>query len=81
VPARARSASWTVTDLLLHELGANAVELRPLFAPGFAADALADLEWSRAHGLRKRLTVICDALRETAWCLDRRKAQRSGRNR
>jgi len=59
---------WTVTDLLrLLELGANAVELRPLFAPGFAADALADLEWSRAHGPRKRLTVICDALLATAW--------------
>ncbi len=67
--SRAHAVSlWTVTDLLrLLELGANAVEVRSLFAAGFAADALADLEWSRAHGPRKRLTVICDALLETAW--------------
>ena len=41
--------------------------MRPLFAPGLAANALTDLEWSRAHGPRKRHTVICDALRETGW--------------
>jgi DNA primase len=66
---------WTVADLLrLLQLGAtpgaartNAFELRPLFAPGLAADALADLEWSRIHGARKRLTVLCDLLLAAAW--------------
>jgi hypothetical protein len=59
---------WTVDDLVtILGLGANAYELRPLFAPGLAAGHVADLTWSRDHGPRKRLTVICDALREFAW--------------
>jgi hypothetical protein len=59
---------WTVADLIrVLSLGAGAYELRPLFAPGPVTDRIADLEWSRAHGARKRLTVICDALVEEGW--------------
>ncbi|HVA37951.1 MAG TPA: hypothetical protein VNJ51_10105, partial [Candidatus Dormibacteraeota bacterium] len=44
-------AAFTVDDLrTLLALGANAHEMRPLFAPGFAADALADLLWSAPTG-------------------------------
>ena len=59
---------WTTADLTrVLTIGVDAFEMRPLFAPGLAANALTDLEWSRAHGPRKRLAVICDALREAGW--------------
>ena len=61
-------ALWTLDDLIaILTLGANPYELRPLFAPGAAADRVAGLAWSRAHGPRKRIAVICDALRESGW--------------
>lgn len=61
-------ALWTVDDLVaLLTIGANAYEMRGLFEAGLAADRVADLLWSREHGTRKRLTVICDALRESGW--------------
>ena len=59
---------WTTADLVrVLTIGVDAFEIHPLFAPGLAANALTDLEWSRAHGPRKRLAVICDALREAGW--------------
>ncbi len=63
-----RVSLWTTDDLLrVLTLGIDAYELRTLFAPGLAANALTDVEWSRAHGARKRLAVICDALLEAGW--------------
>jgi hypothetical protein len=63
-----RVSLWTTDDLLrVLTLGIDAYELRTLFAPGLAANALTDVEWSRAHGVRKRLAVICDALLEAGW--------------
>jgi hypothetical protein len=61
-------ALWTVDDLVaLLRAGPDLAELRALFAPGPAADRVGDLLWAREHGVRKRLAVICDAIRETAW--------------
>ncbi len=61
-------ALWTVDDLTrVLRLGANAYELRSLFAPDIAAARVDDLVWSRDHGARKRTTVICDAVIEAGW--------------
>jgi hypothetical protein len=61
-------ALWTVEDLVaLLRVRPDLVELRALFAPGPAADRVGDLLWAREHGVRKRLAVVCDAIRETAW--------------
>ncbi|MBV9263672.1 MAG: hypothetical protein JO324_05060 [Candidatus Eremiobacteraeota bacterium] len=56
-------SAWTVADLqTLLRIGANPLEMRPLFAPGFAADGLDDLLWERIHGKRKRVRLIADAI-------------------
>jgi len=56
-------SAWTVDDLQkLLQMGANSFEIRPLFAPGFAADALDDLLWERMHGRAKRVRLIADAI-------------------
>ncbi len=61
-------ALWTVDDLVaLLRAGPDLAELRALFAPGPAGDRIGDLLWARERGVRKRLAVICDAIRETAW--------------
>ncbi len=45
-----RVSLWTTDDLLrVLTLGIDAYELRTVFAPGLAANALTDVEWSRAH--------------------------------
>ncbi len=55
--------AWTADDLRLAlALGANAYELRNAFAPGYAADALTDLQWARAHGDAKHVRVVMDIL-------------------
>lgn len=59
-------SAWTVDDLeRLLRIGSNPYEMRPLFAPGFAADALDDLCWEREHGRRKRVRLIADAIVRT----------------
>jgi hypothetical protein len=59
-------SAWTVEDLqTLLRIGSNPLEMRPLFAPGFAADALDDLLWERAHGRSKRVRLIADAIVRT----------------
>ncbi|MBV9720169.1 MAG: hypothetical protein JOZ77_12690 [Candidatus Eremiobacteraeota bacterium] len=59
-------SAWTVDDLeTLLRIGANAFEMRPLFAPGFAADALDDVLWERHHGRAKRVRLIADAIVRT----------------
>ena len=40
---------------------------RAAFCPGFAADALTDLLWERAHGRAKRVRLIADAILRTGW--------------
>ncbi|MDE2573526.1 MAG: hypothetical protein KGM44_13510 [bacterium] len=61
-------AAFTVEDLrTLLALGANAHEMRPLFAPGFASDALADLLWNRAHGESKRVADVAALVRQAGW--------------
>ena len=59
-------SAWTVDNLeTLLRMGANPFEIRPLFAPGFAADALDDLQWERGHGRAKRVRQIADAIVRT----------------
>lgn len=55
--------AWKVDDLRLAlALGANAYELRNAFMPGYAADALTDLQWERSHGEAKHVRVVIDIL-------------------
>jgi DNA primase len=59
-------SAWTVDDLsTLLRLGSNPFEMRPLFAPGFASDALDDLLWERRHGRAKRVRLVADAIVRT----------------
>ena len=59
-------SAWTVDDLeTLLRSGANPFEMRPLFAPGFAAEAIDDLQWERHHGRAKRVRLIADAIVRT----------------
>jgi len=44
-------------------------ELRPLFAPGYAFDALNDLLWQRSHGEAKRIAVVADLVCTAGWKL------------
>jgi DNA primase len=59
-------SAWTVDDLTtLLRLGSNPLEMRALFAPGFASDALDDLLWERRHGRAKRVRLIAGAIVRT----------------
>jgi hypothetical protein len=60
-------SAWTVDDLVrAATLRLDCSQLRPLFAPGYAADALGDLAWARVHGPAKRLRVVASLLLEIA---------------
>ena len=59
-------SAWTVDDLTkLLRVGANPLEIKALFAPGFASDAVDDLIWERYHGRAKRVRLIADAIVRT----------------
>ena len=61
-------SAWTVEDLqTLLRIGANPLEMKALFAPGFASDALEDLLWERHHGRAKRVRLIADAIVRAGW--------------
>jgi hypothetical protein len=61
-------SAWSIDDLCrLLELGATALEIRPMLEPGIAENARAELEWKREHGAAKRAAVICDGLIEGGW--------------
>jgi hypothetical protein len=61
-------SAWTIDDLAtLLRLDAGPFEIKPLFAPGYAADALDDLTWERRHGRVKRVRLIADAIVRTGW--------------
>ncbi|HTD35535.1 MAG TPA: hypothetical protein VK665_17845 [Candidatus Elarobacter sp.] len=56
-------SAWTVDDLaVLVHAGLDLHAMRPLFAPGFAEDALADVLWEHEHGRAKRVAVIAEML-------------------
>ncbi len=56
-------SAWTIDDLaVLVHAGLDIQAMRPLFAPGFAEDALADALWENAHGRSKRVAVIAETL-------------------
>lgn len=60
-------SAWTLDDLTaLAHAGLDPHEMRSLFAPGFAEDALGELLWERAHGEAKRVAVIAEMLQQIA---------------
>ncbi|MBC5829013.1 MAG: hypothetical protein GIW98_02335 [Candidatus Eremiobacteraeota bacterium] len=74
-------SAWTVVDLVtLLQTGSDIHELRPLFAPGFASDALADLQWDRNHGARKRMLLIARYVHEEGWRAQCEAAQQGSAN-
>jgi DNA primase len=63
-------AAFAVEDLqTLLRIGSNAYEMKGLFAPGFAADGLADLVWERHHGRAKRLRFIEETIVRAGWAM------------
>jgi len=63
-------AAFAVEDLqTLLRIRSNAFEMKALFAPGFAADALGDLVWERHHGLPKRLRFIQETIVRAGWAM------------
>jgi len=59
---------WLVDDVITcldEQIGP--AELLPAFAPGHAADAIADILRERAHGRRKRIAVLFRLIIERAW--------------
>ena len=63
-----RVSAWTVDDLsALLGVAANPAEIRPLLAPGFAEDRVADAVWERGHGRAKRVAVIAETLAAAGW--------------
>ncbi|MBC5799225.1 MAG: hypothetical protein GIX03_03340 [Candidatus Eremiobacteraeota bacterium] len=61
-------AAFTSDDLIaLLAAGADPREMRPLFAPGFAAERIEAFLWEREHGERKRIAVICQIVTEAVW--------------
>lgn len=61
-------SAWTVDDLAaLLAAAANPAEIRPLLAPGFAAERVAAAAWERAHGRAKRVAVIAETLVAAGW--------------
>ena len=58
-------AAWSVDDLVRAAvMRLDCSQMRELFAPGFAADALDDLAWAQIHGPDKRLRVVASLLME-----------------
>lgn len=56
-------SAWTVDDIAQAvALGLDCSQMRELFVPGFAAEALDDLAWARVHGPAKRLRVVASLL-------------------
>lgn len=61
-------SAWTVDDLIaVLGIAANPAEIRPLLAPGFAEDRVADALWERTHGRAKRIAVIAETIAAAGW--------------
>jgi DNA primase len=63
-----RVSAWTVDDLVTAlDQRLDLVELRVCFAPGYAADAMLDILWERAHGERKRVLFAAETIAGEGW--------------
>ncbi|MDQ2681751.1 MAG: hypothetical protein M3Y21_12160, partial [Candidatus Eremiobacteraeota bacterium] len=63
-------SAWTAGDLqTLLTIGSDPLEMRALFVPGFASDALNDLLWERKHGVAKRVRAVAQMICEAGWKL------------
>jgi hypothetical protein len=59
---------WTVPDIIAAlRNDVDAYECRALFAPGFVAERVADLVWSRSYGEEKRELVVHEILRREGY--------------
>ena len=63
-----RVTAITVPDLqtLLH-VGADALEVKGVLAPGYASDVLADTLWERTHGAAKRVATVALLVEREGW--------------
>jgi DNA primase len=72
-------AVWSVDDIARVLQGNyNLLELRQLFEPGVVEDKLDDLEWEAAHGLKRRIRVVCALIKTAGWNAQKR-AVKDGR--
>jgi hypothetical protein len=62
-------SAWSVDDVAtLITLRANPLEILPMLQPGvIAGDVLQDIIWDRNHGKAKRVRIIAEILRASAW--------------
>jgi DNA primase len=62
-------SAWSVDDLAtLITLRANPLEILPMLQPGVvASDVLQDIIWERNHGKAKRVRIVAEILRASAW--------------
>lgn len=74
-----RVTAITVPDLqtLLH-VGADALDVVRVLAPGYASDVLADVLWERAHGAAKRVATVAYLVTREAWKLQLTAAEEGG---
>lgn len=63
-----RVAALAIPELqtLLH-IGANALEVMRVLAPGYAFDVIADMLWEREHGIAKRVATIAELIAREGW--------------
>jgi hypothetical protein len=63
-----RVTALSVPDLVtLLELCADPLELRAIFIPGFADDAVNDLVWEPRHGKLKRILTVSALVQREGW--------------
>ncbi len=63
---RVCAMSVPVLQTLLH-IGATAVEVKALMAPGYASDLIGDLLWERQHGAGKRVSTVAALIVREGW--------------
>lgn len=70
----------TVPDLqtLLH-VGADALDVERVLAPGYASDVIADVLWERRHGAAKRVATIAHLIQSEGWNAQLTAAHQGGR--
>ncbi|HTU80680.1 MAG TPA: hypothetical protein VMF61_01035 [Candidatus Acidoferrales bacterium] len=72
-------SAWTIDDLqTLLRIAAGALEIEPLFTPGFAAEALDDLLWERRHGRAKRVRIVAESILRAGWATQASYAGQAG---
>ena len=63
---RVSAMSVGVLQTLLH-IGANALEVKGVIAPGYTSDLIGDLVWERRHGAAKRVSMVAEIIAREGW--------------